>query len=79
VKCPHCGKKIGPRKLGHVCTQFENVSEDGMGPFRIRFCKKCGQQWNRIDGEWRKVPNVPVRRGTPSPQVAGSALDRKGD
>lgn len=51
------GKKIRPRKIGHVCTQFENISEDGMGPFRLRFCKKCGQQWNRIGGEWRKVSN----------------------
>lgn len=65
MKCPHCGKKTGPRKIGHVCTQFENVSEDGNGPFRIRFCKKCGQQWNRIDGKWCKVPNAALTGGQP--------------
>ena len=68
MKCPHCGKKIGPRKVGHVCTRFEEVTEDGTGPCMYRMCKTCRQEWKRADprynadSTWRKVQNALVRQ-----------------
>ena len=75
MKCPHCGKKIGPRKIGHVCTQFVEVTVDGMGPCLYRTCKTCGQDWQRGDtryggdGTWRKVPNDRVSGPQPAQET----------